>query len=163
MMIKNSHVNPQKMIDVTVDLQVAVDDDSCPTLLQFEAWASALCQFLSIKVMQVSLRLVDAIEGKQLNQQWRNKPNATNVLSFPFEMPEVELNFLGDIVLCVPVVLEEAQQQQKTVEAHFAHLWCHGLLHLLGYDHVESQDAMKMEQQEIEIMQRLGYSNPYDD
>lgn len=116
----------------------------------------------------ISIRLVDDQESHQLNLHYRQKDKPTNVLSFPSELPEEILNMLdsmplGDLVICVPVVLSEAAEQQKTPEAHLAHLVVHGTLHLMGYDHETSeQDAEDMEALEIEIMQQLGFDNPYD-
>ncbi len=112
----------------------------------------------------VALYLVDEAEMAQLNQQYRYKAGATNVLSFPAELPAgVPLQLLGDIVICVPVMEREAAEQGKTLEAHWAHLLVHGTLHLLGYDHEQDDEAEAMESRETVILQRLGYANPYGD
>ena len=154
--------------DIDLELQIAISDCVvCPDAPQFHSWANAVMQCPQLLSLipaspQLSVRLVDEAEGADLNQQWRNKTGATNVLSFPFEpMAGLDLGLLGDIVLCVPVVQREAIQQNKPVKTHFAHLLIHGLLHLLGFDHLETGDAVKMEQLEIEIMATLGYTNPY--
>jgi probable rRNA maturation factor len=112
--------------------------------------------------VELAVRIVDADEGRQLNAQYRDKDYATNVLSFPAEidLPEGPI-ILGDLVLCWPVVINEAAEQKKTVEQHSAHLIVHGTLHLLGRDHLHDEEAEVMEREEIGILQKLGYSNPY--
>jgi probable rRNA maturation factor len=115
----------------------------------------------------ISVRLVDEQESHQLNLHYRQKDKPTNVLSFPSELPEEILAMLdqvplGDLVVCVPVVIQEAREQHKRPEVHLAHLIVHGTLHLMGYDHETSeQDAEDMEALEIEIMKQLGFDNPY--
>lgn len=107
---------------------------------------------------QVTVRFVDAEEGRSLNAAYRHKDYATNVLSFPYE----EAPVVGDLVVCLPVVLKEALAQGKAADAHFAHLIVHGMLHLQGYDHETGpEDAERMEQKEREILARLGYPDPY--
>lgn len=115
----------------------------------------------------ISIRLIDIAESHELNFYYRQKDKPTNVLSFASELPDdiarmLEQKPLGDLAICIPVVLQEASEQQKTVEAHFAHMVVHGTLHLMGYDHeLGEQQALAMETIEIEVMQRLGFSNPY--
>ncbi len=117
--------------------------------------------------VDVTVRLVDAAESAELNASYRHKDGPTNVLSFPFELPpgvpaaEAGLSLLGDLVICVPVVEREARAQGKPERAHWAHLVVHGTLHLLGFDHIEPADAERMEALEIEILDALGYPNPY--
>lgn len=118
--------------------------------------------------VELTVRIVDEEEITALNQQYRNKAGATNILSFPFEMPpEIDLSevmatrLLGDLVLAASVVKEEAQAQGKTLAAHWAHLLVHGTLHLLGYDHQHAEAAEIMEHKEIAILNTLGYTNPY--
>lgn len=111
---------------------------------------------------EVTIRITDKIESQQLNYQYRGKNQPTNVLSFPFEAPpHLTLPLLGDLVICAPLVQAEAQAQNKSLEAHWAHLVIHGCLHLLGFDHATEADAAEMETLEIDIMQQLGYNNPY--
>ena len=115
----------------------------------------------------ISIRLIDSAESHELNFYYRQKDNPTNVLSFASELPDdiaqlLEQKPLGDLAICIPVVLQEAITQQKTPEAHFAHMVVHGTLHLMGYDHeLGEQEAHAMEAIEIEVMQRLGFANPY--
>ena len=112
---------------------------------------------------EVVLRIVDSAEGATLNATWRGKKNPTNVLSFPVgDPPTVAPDLLGDLVLCAPVVCEEAHIQGKTEEAHWAHLVIHGTLHLIGFDHQRISDARVMESLERDILFRLGYPDPYE-
>ena len=115
----------------------------------------------------MTIRIVDLNEGKKLNLTYRKKDYATNVLSFPFEIPEgiegIDINLLGDIIICAPVVSKEADEQDKTERSHWAHLAIHGTLHLLGFDHVEDDDAKIMEAIEVNTMAKLGFTDPYAD
>ena len=115
----------------------------------------------------MTIRIVDVNEGKKLNLTYRKKDYATNVLSFPFEVPEgiedIDVNLLGDIIICAPVVSQEANEQHKTERSHWAHLSIHGTLHLLGFDHVEDDDAEIMEAIEVNTMAKLGFTDPYAD
>jgi probable rRNA maturation factor len=134
-----------------------------PAAGEIRRWAAAALQGEA----DVTVRLVGTREGRQLNADFRGKDYATNVLTFVYgegePMPDdcAEAPLAGDLVLCVPVVLREAREQGKTVEAHFAHLIVHGMLHLQGYDHEVQQDAEEMEALEAEILATLGYANPY--
>ena len=111
---------------------------------------------------EISIRLVDTQEMTQLNQTYRGQPGPTNVLSFPADLPsELELPLLGDIVICAPVVHREATEQGKSSQAHWAHMMIHGTLHLLGYDHLEDDEADIMEALETEILASLHYPCPY--
>ncbi len=111
---------------------------------------------------EVVVRIVDEAESIQLNKQFRHKGGATNILSFPADLPEeLGLPWLGDLVVCAPVVAKEAVEQQKKPEDHWAHIIVHGVLHLLGYDHLNDNDADIMETKEIGILQQLNISNPY--
>lgn len=114
------------------------------------------------KLVELTIRIVDEAEARQLNEKWRQCPKPTNVLSFPFEVPPyVDIPLLGDIIICAPLVAFEAQQQHKSLHAHWAHLVIHGTLHLLGYDHISEQQAQVMENIEIRVLHDLGYPNPY--
>lgn len=111
----------------------------------------------------VVLRFVDEEESQYLNRTFRGKDRPTNVLSFAFESPPgIDLPYLGDLVICAPVVECEARQQNKLLEAHYAHMVVHGVLHLLGYDHQDEAQAEIMEALEIELLGRLNYANPYE-
>ncbi len=116
----------------------------------------------------ISIRLVDNAESQSLNLYYRHKDKPTNVLSFPSEVPEdilpmLEQVPLGDLVICIPVVLAEAAEQHKTPDAHFAHMVVHGTLHLMGYDHeLGTNEAAQMEAIEIQVLQQLGFGNPYE-
>jgi len=113
---------------------------------------------------ELSIRLVDEKEAAELNSSYRGKTGATNVLSFPFDSPiPMEPRLLGDLILCVPVVEKEALEQHKIVNDHWAHLVVHGCLHLLGYDHIEQDQAEQMENLEITILQSLNIADPYID
>lgn len=115
------------------------------------------------KEAEVTLRVVDIEEGQQLNKEWRKKDSATNVLSFPIgEVIEHAPNLLGDIVICAPIVEQEAKEQKKDIEAHWAHLIIHGILHLQGYDHESNEEAELMETKEIQILKKSGFANPYE-
>ena len=107
--------------------------------------------------------MVNIDESQQLNKQYRHKDKPTNVLSFPFEVPEgIELNLLGDLVVCAPVIQQEATEQGKVLFDHWAHMIIHGCLHLLGYDHINDTDADEMEALEIKILAQLSINNPYE-
>jgi probable rRNA maturation factor len=115
------------------------------------------------KEAEITLRVVNIEEGQELNKEWRKKDAATNVLSFPVgEVIEHAPNLLGDIVICAPIVEQEAKEQGKDIEAHWAHLIIHGILHLQGYDHLSDEEANIMETKEIQILKKSGYANPYE-
>ena len=145
-----------------IDLQIACEQESgLPTAEQIEQWATAAVQPQSDEV-EMTVRIVDEAESHALNLNYRGKDRPTNVLSFPFECPdEVELPLLGDLVICRQVVEREAQEQNKPVMAHWAHMVVHGSLHLLGYDHIEDDEAEEMESLETQIMTGLGFADPY--
>jgi probable rRNA maturation factor len=107
----------------------------------------------------ITLRFVNAAEGKKLNLSFRQKDYATNVLTFPYELSKNVL--VADIIFCLPVLQKEAKQQGKPMKAHLAHLIVHGCLHAQGFDHEANRDAKKMELLEIQILQKLGFANPY--
>lgn len=154
-----------------IDLQIACDDENLPTESDIQNWIdTTLAQFNSIasepfsNAQEITVRIVDACESQQLNLNYRGKDKATNVLSFPFESPpEVTLDLLGDLLICAEVVEQEAQQQNKQLLHHWAHMIVHGTLHLLGYDHIEDDDAQQMEALEISILAKLAIDDPYQD
>jgi probable rRNA maturation factor len=134
-----------------------------PKNLDFKHWATAALKN-KIAAGEVTIRIVDPDEIIALNTEYRKKNYATNVLSFPFDMPNeitTEPAILGDIVICAAVIIAEAKAQQKTVTAHWAHMVVHGILHLLGYDHEQDDQALHMETLEIDILNSLGFPNPY--
>ena len=145
-----------------IDLQIACEQETgLPTAQQIEQWATAAVQPQSDEV-EMTVRIVDEAESHELNLNYRGKDRPTNVLSFPFECPdEVELPLLGDLVICRQVVEREAQEQDKSLMAHWAHMVVHGSLHLLGYDHIEDDEAEEMESLETQIMTGLGFADPY--
>jgi probable rRNA maturation factor len=167
---------------IKVDVQYASEHANLPSKKNLTAWVKAVWQNslapppLSLpkdretarpsrgkrKTVELTIRIVDETEAQQLNETWRQRSYPTNVLSFPYESPPgIEIPLLGDLVICAPVVAREAQEQHKTLEAHWAHLVIHGTLHLLGYDHQEETQALAMEALEINILNNLGYPNPY--
>ena len=149
-------------MSININIQNASTVKSLPTNEKIELWAKQALD-KQHKDAEITLRIVDEEEGKLLNKNWRNKDYATNVLSFPAgEIIEHAPNFLGDIVICAPVVEREAQEQEKEINAHWAHLIVHGILHLQGYDHEEEEEADKMESLEILILNKIGYTNPYE-
>lgn len=150
---------------ISLEYQNVSQSDNAPTEAQCLSW---LEQFLPSfqNESELTIRIVDSEESQQLNNEYRGKNKPTNVLSFVFERPmhipeEVELPLLGDLVICAPVVKQEAEQQNKTQDAHWAHMIVHGVLHLLGYDHIEEQEAEEMEQLETELLAEMGFADPY--
>lgn len=138
-----------------LSVQYALKDPALPSRMQLRKWIRGVGKGAGV----ITIRFVDRAEGQSLNNAWRAKDYATNVLSFPYETRPV---LMGDLVLCWPVVLEEAQAQGKTVDAHTAHLVVHGILHLCGFDHeLGAAEAEEMEALERVIMSRLGYPDPY--
>ncbi|GAB2899241.1 rRNA maturation RNase YbeY [Microbulbifer echini] len=149
------------MIDLTLDVQRASRCSSLPPDEKIHTWViSALSS--QREEAELAVRIVDEDESRQLNAQYRGKDKPTNVLSFHTDFPaELNLPLLGDLVICAPVVEEEAKQQGKSSEAHWAHMLVHGTLHLLGYDHIEDSDAEIMEKLETSLMAQLGFADPY--
>ncbi|QSX39923.1 rRNA maturation RNase YbeY [Shewanella cyperi] len=150
-------------LELELDLQNACTSTQVPSEAQFELWVrTALGN--TLPQAELTIRLVDSDESRSLNHSYRGKDKPTNVLSFPFEAPPgVELPLLGDLVICAEVVENEAAEQHKTLEAHWAHMVVHGCLHLLGYDHIEDAEAEEMEALETELLQGLGFADPYQE
>ncbi len=149
-------LKPKTVPALSLCVQYASATTALPTRAQFRRWAKVALQ----QSANITLRIVDEAEGLALNSQFRRKKYPTNVLSFVYD----DVTPLGgDIVLCAPVVAAEAKQQKKTLQAHYAHLTLHGVLHLQGYDHEKNRDAKIMEALETSLMQKLGYANPYQD
>ena len=146
---------------IIVDLQNESGYAPAPGELDFERWVRAALQD-SYADLEQTICIVDEPRSRELNLRFRDKDSPTNVLAFPAESDLLEYDCLGDLVICGPLVEIEAQQQHKPVDAHWAHLVVHGMLHLQGYDHQTDEQAMDMEALEIEILDSLGYTNPYN-
>ena len=135
-------------------------DDDVPEPEEMQMWATAA--YLKKADAVASMMVTTSEEIQQLNKQYRHKDTPTNVLSFPMQLPEeVGVHFLGDIALCASVIKQEAEQQSKEEQSHWAHMIVHGMLHLQGYDHVEDAEAEEMEKLEVGILNKLGFDNPY--
>jgi len=146
-----------------LDIQTIFVSSGQPNQEQFQLWVDAALDDIT-QDTEVLIRIVDEQESAELNEQYRNKRGATNILSFPFEAPDIagiESDLLGDLVICAPVLEREAREQNKTLADHWAHIVVHGVLHLLGYDHINDEDAEIMEHKETVILQKLNINNPY--
>ncbi len=145
-----------------IDLQIATQQQNIPTLTQFDRWVRAALPD-TLSQVELTIRLVDVTESAELNETYRHKSGPTNILSFNYDaMPGISQNSLGDLAICAQRVEEEAVAQHKTLKSHFAHLTIHGILHLLGYDHINNDDAITMETLEIKILKELNIENPYN-
>ena len=150
-------------IQLEVSVSYGLPRTGIPAAVSFRRWVAAACQG-RIRRADLAIRVVDSKEGQSLNRHYRGKDYATNVLSFPAELPpgvNMPLPLLGDLVICAPVVAREAAEQGKLLNAHYAHLTVHGVLHLLGLDHDNPHEAEAMEQFEREILAGLGLADPY--
>lgn len=146
-----------------IDYQVATQASQLPNASHLEQWVEAVLEHHPQESRhEVTIRMVDAPESQALNADYRGKDKPTNVLSFPFESPPgIDLPLLGDLIICQEVVVQEAQQQQKPLIHHYAHMVIHGTLHLLGYDHTEHQDAETMETLECQLLAKFNIPDPY--
>ena len=141
----------------------------CPSDDLLRQWTRAVLEISGSEVKTngdtaVTIRIVDTAEIRASNQQWRGKDSATNVLSFPADFPpEAGVNYLGDVMVCADVLMQESEEQAKTLKDHWAHIVVHGVLHLQGFDHENTHDAEIMEQREKEILATLGVADPYRD
>ena len=146
-----------------LEIQKTTHCNDLPGKKQLQLWVDRALVDIE-KDTECVIRIVDEQESAQLNQQFRNKQGPTNVLSFPFKVPEnIESNLLGDLVICAPLIKQEAMQQHKIILHHWAHMVVHGILHLRGYDHQDEKDAELMEVKEIEILASLKINNPYQE
>jgi len=153
---------------VELELQIATNAKTLPHPSQFKEWVGVvlsdrLSSLENENDVELTIRIVDEEEIIDLNYRYRHKNGSTNVLSFPVEV-DVDFNYyvLGDIVICAAVVELEAKQQNKELLSHWAHMVVHGILHLLGFDHENEVEAHKMENIEISLMKKLGFSSPYN-
>ncbi|QEE23840.1 rRNA maturation RNase YbeY [Rhodanobacter glycinis] len=151
------------MSTTTVHVGYAVPRTGIPAAASFRRWVDAALRGAKRrKATELSIRIVDTSEGRALNRDYRGKDYATNVLSFEAELPPgVKLPLIGDLAICAPVVAREAAEQGKRERDHWAHLTVHGVLHLLGYDHIEDADAEVMEALETRVLADLGIADPY--
>jgi len=149
-------------MQIELDLQLATEAGELPGEAQLRQWCELALRQRSAP-SELTIRIVDEAEGRELNHTWRGKDYATNVLSFPAEVPEglLDIPLLGDLVICAQVVAREAAEQGKSPDAHWAHLTIHGCLHLLGYDHIDDDEAEEMEALERQLLAELGYPDPY--
>lgn len=157
----------QGPVRLEVSVSYALPRAGLPAAASFRRWVAAALEG-RIREADLAVRIVDDKEGRALNRHYRGKDYATNVLSFPADIAEgvklpkgVKMPLLGDLVICAPVVAREANEQQKALNAHYAHLTVHGTLHLLGWDHEDEREAECMEQLEREILAGLGIADPY--
>ncbi|CAH1045338.1 rRNA maturation RNase YbeY [Halomonas sp. TD01] len=151
------------MNDIVIDRQAAINEPLLPTLEQLTHWVGCVfSRHPDDERLELTIRFVDEAESQALNRDYRGKDKSTNVLSFPFENPPgVSLPLLGDLIICHAVVAHEASEQLKPLEHHYAHMVVHGTLHLMGYDHIEEQEAEEMEQLERELLATLDIPDPY--
>lgn len=154
-----------------IELQIASSSQHIPRAASISDWVNSAIETANNQASastistdaEVSIRVVDNDESRTLNREYRHQDKPTNVLSFPAELDAIiGLPLLGDLVICAPVVEDEAQQQQKTLTAHWAHMVIHGILHLIGYDHIDDSDAEVMEALETQILINLGFNAPYE-
>ena len=144
-----------------IDVQTVCDSKNLPCEQQFQQWVDAALSGFSEDTETV-IRIVDEQESAELNERYRHKQGSTNILSFAADIPDyVAINLLGDLVVCAPVIAKEADEQGKSLHHHWAHIIIHGVLHLLGYDHIDAEEAEFMESKEIAILQTLAIANPY--
>ena len=144
-----------------IEIQTIFESSGQPDQEQIQRWVDAALEGFNHDT-EIVVRIVDEQESAELNEQYRLKPGPTNILSFPVEVPEgIELNLLGDLVVCAPVLEKEALEQHKSLTDHWAHIIVHGVLHLLGYDHLDDVEAELMENKEITILNKLNIKNPY--
>jgi probable rRNA maturation factor len=147
--------------DTGIEIQCAFSAEGLPSSTQLHQWLQLALQDRA-EDAELTLRIVDEAEITALNYRYRGKDGATNVLAFPYQpLPGVESGLLGDIVICAPVVAREAVAQSKSLEEHWAHITIHGVLHLLGHDHQQAEDAGEMEQLEAQLLGQIGIANPY--
>lgn len=156
MLAKNKVSPPKLKIDLqyaSAAIEATLSKIASPALIK--KWVKSATPLGGL----MTLRFVNAVEGKKLNLAFRQKDYATNVLTFPYELSKNEL--AADIIFCLPILQKEAREQNKLLKAHLAHLIVHGCLHAQGYDHEAAKDAKKMETLEIQALQKMGFDNPY--
>lgn len=161
--------SPNTMVsDAIMAYQIDIENNSHSQYLPADAliqqWIGTTLTQQDLKEAEVSVYIVDDTESQNLNNQYRGKDKPTNVLSFPADIPaELGIPLLGDLVICAPVVEREAKEQGKSLNAHWAHMLVHGTLHLLGFDHIDDDEAEAMEALETAIIISLNFPAPYQD
>ncbi len=146
-----------------LDFQVVSQSNSIPSIDQFQSWIDVVLSDESID-SEIVVRIIDEAEMTRFNEQYRDKIGPTNILSFPFDVPENIVSILlGDLLVCAPIIEKESLQQNKLVDHHWAHIIVHGVLHLLGHDHIDECDAKEMEALEIKILRKIKIKNPYEE
>lgn len=153
-------------MEISIDLQIATDEklEDYPSIEKIELWARTALSVAGRKSdSEITVRMVNSSEIHELNNTYRHVDKPTNILSFPFELPDGidDMPLLGDLVICKEVLERECVEQKKTLEEHFCHLIIHGCLHLLGFDHIEDDEAEQMEGLEVEALKSLGFKDPY--
>lgn len=144
-------------------IQLCCKSDDVPDPHSVRKWADAAFSKVASDDAEVTIRIVDEEEARELNRKYRNKDSATNVLSFAYsDDPYAQASLLGDVVVCAPVLRREASSQAKSIDAHWAHIVVHGILHLCGYDHDRERSALHMQHLETEILAELGFPAPYN-
>jgi len=147
----------------SLDFQIVSESEIIPQQVLFKTWVDAVLKD-ETQDSEIVIRIVDEEEMILFNEQYRGKKGSTNILSFPFEAPEgMDSDLLGDLLLCASVVEAEAQQQNKMLANHWAHMIVHGVLHLIGYDHIKDKEAEEMEALEIKILKSIKIDNPYEE
>jgi probable rRNA maturation factor len=148
---------------IKIWVQRATRQFSAPAAKELRRWALQTLRDKDIQAAEITIRIVNSAEMSSLNSTYRHKQGPTNVLSFPYDIPQelADMELMGDIIICAEVVKNEAKAQGKKAEAHWAHMVVHGVMHLLGHDHVEDADAEIMETLEIKTLKKLGFNNPY--
>lgn len=152
-----------------IDVINEIESDAVPSETQFQLWTDITIASLpdtlktNINHTEIAVLIVDEKKSAELNKTYRHKTGSTNILSFPAQkIPGMDVDSLGDLAICAAVVEKEAVEQHKKSEVHWAHMTVHGILHLLGYDHIAEDEAQVMESLEILILKKLGYENPYE-
>ena len=149
------------MSELFIEIQREVDGPELPSDADFERWVALALEGQRDEA-EVCIRLVDPAESPRRNSTYRGKDKPTNVLSFPFEAPPgVPTEILGDLAICAEVVATEATEQKKPLHNHWAHMVIHGILHLIGFDHINEADAEQMESLEIQLLEKLNIPDPY--
>jgi probable rRNA maturation factor len=159
------HDHPPKGYPVTIDLelQIATSIQTLPHPAQIREWVN-VALWKRVDTAELTIRIVDEEESTQLNEQYRHKVGPTNVLSFPYvEQPGIISRYIGDIIICAPLVETEAKTHNKPLLAYWAHMVTHGILHLLGYDHITDEESTDMQGVETAILHQLGFPPPYGD